>query len=142
MEKSLDNFDLEYDEDGKKPVVTITLATDRHDATVSHENPEVAEPLETKLENTKGHYGIFTMILISCRNKLRCRISDQRGEVIAQLGCGLATGTESEGSRRIDLAMCNTPRIPISWLLPSNVMTVKLNQSICLHRSYRSTIIQ
>ena len=32
MEKTLENFDLEYDEDGGEPVVTITLATDRHDA--------------------------------------------------------------------------------------------------------------
>ena len=53
---------------------------------LSHETPKVAELFGTKSENTKGHCRIFTMILISYRNKLRWRISDQHGEVTYTTG--------------------------------------------------------
>ena len=140
MEKTLENFDLEYDEDGGEPVVTITLATDRHNAIPR--NPQSRRAARNEIREHQGSLQNFYDDPHFHRNKLRGGYPTGTTRSLAQLGCGVATGTESEGSRRIDLATCNTPRIPISWLLPSNVMTVKLNQSICLHRSYRSTIIQ
>ena len=52
MEKTPENFDLEYDEDGKKPVVTISLATDRHDA-ISR-NPRSRRAAQNKIGERQG----------------------------------------------------------------------------------------
>ena len=52
VKKTLENFDLEYDEDGGEPVVTITLATDRHDATPR--NPQSRRAARNKIREHQG----------------------------------------------------------------------------------------
>ena len=52
MEKTLDNFDLEHDEEGKKPAVTITLATGRHDTILR--NPRSRRAARNRIREHQG----------------------------------------------------------------------------------------